>query len=440
MIAMHRLGVTPDDIRNLLDCAHSDVATAGLSRHVEVLLIDLFRGTHFELDGLPEVALTSRGTRPGDPVGDILFNLLMVILMKDITTDLRTTTSLTWLGRCQPIADVSIFEEVPTASFCELAFVDDLAVLLRTDTIEQLWPAAALALSTVFQVAAKRGLMLNMDKGKTELLCALVGPGSKQAKKRLAASDFEIPIEIDSGTHRLRVVRTYKHLGGWVHDDAQPRHALRARATSAKQAWGPLLRPFFSKKVVSATTKVQVLNSLVLSRLTYNVHVLTRLSDKSLAEWEAVVRPMVAPLAKPHLRGQASFQFTTTTLCGLLEVLSPLDRLHLARLRYCKRLLNIVPWCCGTCFMPYNIALTRGLLAFVTRLLGSIGMLGLGVFQMPQHLCPIGGPRFVLTNVGPDICVGLKWPAWPFERLRPKIWFGRRAFKSSYNKMERWQP
>ena len=376
------------------------------------MLVDLFRGTHFELDGLSEVASTSRGTRPGDPVGDILFNLLMVLLMRDITMYLRATTSLTWLGQCQPVADVSTFEEVPAASFCELAFVDDLAVLLRTDTIEQLWPAATQALSTVFQVAAKRGLLLNMDKGKTELLCALVGPGSKQAKKWLAASDFEIPIELDSGPHHLRVVRTYKHLGGWVHDDAQPRQALRARVTSARQAWGPLLRPFFSKKAVSSATKVQVLNSLVLSRLTYNVHVLTRLSDKSLAEWEAAVRPMVAPLAKPQLRGLASFQFSTNTLCGLLEVLSPLDRLHLGRLRYCKRLLEHCPnGLVGTCFMLFNIALIRGSLDFVNRSLGSIGTLGRGVFPMPMLPCPTGGLLYVWINAGKVTFVGLKWRA-----------------------------
>ena len=343
MVAMHRLGVTPDDLSTLLRNADSDVATSGISHHVELLLVDLFRGTHFELDGLPEVALTSRGTRPGDPVGDILFNLLMVILMRDITADIQARTSLTWLGQCLPVSDVTTHDEVPIAAFCELAFVDDLAVLLRTETIDQLWPAAAHALTAVFAAAGKRGLSLNMEKGKTELLCALVGPGSKKAKQWLASSNFEIQVALPNGDHALRVVRTYKHLGAWVHDDAQPRQALRARVTSARQAWGPLLRPFFTKKVVAQATKVQVLNSLVLSRLTYNVHVLTRLSDKSLAEWEASLRPMVAPLATPHLKGLASFQFSTTTLCGLLEVLSPLDRLHLNRLRYCKRLLDHSP-------------------------------------------------------------------------------------------------
>jgi hypothetical protein len=62
------------------------------------------------MDGLPEVALTSRGTRPGDPVGDILFNLLMVIIMKDITNTMCASSQATWLGSGAPISDLLLTE------------------------------------------------------------------------------------------------------------------------------------------------------------------------------------------------------------------------------------------------------------------------------------------------------------------------------------------
>jgi hypothetical protein len=52
MIAMHRLGVAPADLQQLLSHAHEDVATSGLTKHVSALLTDLFRDTFFELDGL----------------------------------------------------------------------------------------------------------------------------------------------------------------------------------------------------------------------------------------------------------------------------------------------------------------------------------------------------------------------------------------------------
>lgn len=52
MIAMHRLGVAPADLQQLLSHAHEDVFTSGLTKHVSALLTDLFRDTFFELDGL----------------------------------------------------------------------------------------------------------------------------------------------------------------------------------------------------------------------------------------------------------------------------------------------------------------------------------------------------------------------------------------------------
>jgi hypothetical protein len=77
--------------------------------------------------------------------------------------------------------------------------------------------------------------------------------------------------------------------------------------------------------------------------LTYNMHVLTKLTPKIFQEWEACIRPMVGPLARPFLHGMAPFQFTAATLCGLVGVLAPGDPLHVNRLRYVKRLLLHCP-------------------------------------------------------------------------------------------------
>ena len=96
-----------------------------------------FRGTFFQLDGLDEIALTTRRTRPGDPVGDILFNLLMVLILQDITDSVQASTGIPWLGACAPVTDLACHEPVPPQAFCELAFVDDLAILLRSGSIHE---------------------------------------------------------------------------------------------------------------------------------------------------------------------------------------------------------------------------------------------------------------------------------------------------------------
>lgn len=384
IVAMHRLGVSPQELSELLSHADCDFATQGLSSHVQALLSDLFKGTYFELDGLSEVAVTSRGTRPGDPVGDILFNLVMVILLKDITCSLQTTSLATWTGSPTPVEGLHHSEAVPAFAFCEVAFVDDLAVLLRAPDIEKLLDLATQALQAVHQAAVKRGLSLNMQVGKTELLCALVGPGARKAKIQLASHQNLHPVSLCGQLHHLRVVHA---LGGWVHADAKPRHTVRERLTAARQAWGPLVRPFFRKKSVGLATKATVIQSLVVSRLTYNMHVLTKLSPRDLHEWEAGMRPMMAPLAKPFLLGLPSFQFTTSTLCGLIGVLAPTDQLHVNRLRYVRRLVQHCP------AVLWNLlhALSDDPYSWISSLRDSLAWLGqhYGPHRLPRPDAPL---------------------------------------------------
>ena len=43
----------------------------------------MFSGTHFSMQGLKEKTATMRGTRPGDPVADILFNMAFKLVVTD---------------------------------------------------------------------------------------------------------------------------------------------------------------------------------------------------------------------------------------------------------------------------------------------------------------------------------------------------------------------
>ena len=344
MAAMHRLGVAPAEVAELLAHAEHDTAAVGLSPHVEVLLTDLFKGTYFEIDGLDQVSLTSRGTRPGDPVGDILFNLVMTLVLKDITAQLSLSSDAAWLGSAVPVVDLHHVGDVPPHSFCEVAFVDDLALLLRAPSLDELFTLSGLSCRIVHDVAARRGLRLNMSAGKTELICAFVGSGARAARQKIASQASQIEVSTEDSSLQLRVVHCYKHLGSWVHADAQPRHTIRARLTSARQSWGPLVRPLFRKRAVPLHTKLQIFNSLVVSRLLFNTHVLVRFTEKVLDSWEAGFRGMVAPLARIHLRGQAPFSFSTTTLCGVLRVLGPRDHVHSPAVALCFSTFAPLSW------------------------------------------------------------------------------------------------
>ena len=54
-----------------------ELARAGLSAHTLCLLTELFLDTWFTVPADAELHHTLRGTKPGDPFGDIVFNFLM---------------------------------------------------------------------------------------------------------------------------------------------------------------------------------------------------------------------------------------------------------------------------------------------------------------------------------------------------------------------------
>ena len=344
MAAMYRLKISPQQIENLLQHAQSEAAISNISPHAMRLLQDMLQATCFEMEGLNEVAVTTRGTRPGDPIGDVAFNIVMAVLLKDVTEFIRPSQA-TWKGAPDVVQDFTQVGSPATHAWAEVAYVDDLALMLRAPDNHQLLDLAHSAASAVFQAAHCRGLELTVGEGKTELLWSLHGEGKKKLQTQIANDHGSISIALPGHEQPLLlpVVLAYKHLGTWIQNDAKPLRAIRARLHAARQSWGPLVRPFLSKKGVLHRTKTQVFESLVTSRYLFNAHTWSLISPSQLFEWEAGLRPMLYALARPFLRGQPPFTLDVEILCGLCNLLAPSDMLHLARLRYFKRLLCSCP-------------------------------------------------------------------------------------------------
>ena len=326
-----------------MQTAKTDVAVDGISPHAIALLKDLLERTYFQMDGIAPVVLTTQGTRPGDPVGDAFFNLAMAVILKGVTEKIQSRTEAVWQGQA---ATVSTFDDVcPPALFSwfEIAFVDDCAVALRAPTNDQLLTLAGTALVAIVEEAQGRGLALNFEAGKTELLVHWRGSGTRAVKEQIAAQGCKISITRDGPPILLRCTFSYNHLGTWVQNNAVHHRDLRARLTEARKAWGPLVRPVFRKKNIGLATKRQIFEALVYSRLLYNAHVWSCPATEEVDKWANGVRTMLFSMVGQSLRGLPPFQFSLETLCGLAGMITPFDALHVARLRYFRRWIHGAP-------------------------------------------------------------------------------------------------
>ena len=131
MEAMQRFGLTPGEIHQLVATANEDNATPGLALHLQHVLRDLMQNTYFTVAGLINPCQTTRGTRPGDPVADILFNLCMCRILKDFRQEVEASSNLPWLGDATPVNDLEQIPSMPPEGFVDVTFVDDCVVLLH---------------------------------------------------------------------------------------------------------------------------------------------------------------------------------------------------------------------------------------------------------------------------------------------------------------------
>ena len=85
------LGISPEELREVIDTVTSEAAVEGVSQHCDLVLKGLFEATYFVMDGVEGVTHTSKGTRPGDPIADLLFNMAMSLIQRSVRRKLEAS-------------------------------------------------------------------------------------------------------------------------------------------------------------------------------------------------------------------------------------------------------------------------------------------------------------------------------------------------------------
>ena len=224
---------------------------------------DVHRHTWFTQNGTSlgrhKVVATTRGTRPGSPVADVGFNLLM----SDILADLHQ--------RLQDDVDIAIHRQDFPVEIPPVTWVDDLAVPVTASHPAELIPNIRRVLQHIHQVFCSKGLQINYAKGKTETVVMFRGVDADAQRLAFFSTHHESYIAASTETHvfRVRAVASYKHLGVRFQMDSDLQHELQCRSSQARVAFNELRRPLFRNCAISIPARLQLLNSLVFSKLLY---------------------------------------------------------------------------------------------------------------------------------------------------------------------------
>ena len=314
---------------------------AGISTSLDATISEAHEDTWFSTQLLPTVAHTYKGTKPGDPLGDIVFNFLAARVLKQLEERLARLgiglkLQLPEDAFLQPVAGGN-----PTCAL-EVSFVDDVAILIEHESplglIGKLEATAAIVIDTF----AAFGLRIDLRAGKTEALVSLRGRLSLDVYTDVMNKGFVNFKSKYNGNMKLPVAWSYKHLGSIVDSKSSMRPEISRRSSLAVAAARPLYKKLFAPSYIPVKPKVLIAEAYAMSRHSYNMGLWPRLAAQECKSYHTqcmkIYRIVLAVRILPD--GE---HVSDIDVCKQLDVLLPSQRLRIARLRYLEKYLRFAP-------------------------------------------------------------------------------------------------
>ena len=317
---------------------------AGASDWTDLAITDALTGTWFRFQSGHQVVQTGIGSRPGDNLADICFSFIFAKVLRSVQETLNQhglTPTLPWnpamTGNVFPVA----VDEGCTIPALDATWMDDATFLVGSPTSHALPVALASTGAAVIDACVGRALLPNLDKGKTEFIACPLGQGSRQVRKDLF-TDSDPSLRLDSRLwpdSRVRLVSSYRHLGGIIHHDSSLSRELKHRVALAWKAFNTRKRQIFGSPGVCRKDKVVLFESLVLSVLLYGAGSWDLLSAREENILTTAYHSMCFYMLRPAFSYEEALHLGGPRVLALLELPTIPTLLHVARLRH---LLSVV--------------------------------------------------------------------------------------------------
>lgn len=296
-------------------------------------LVRLLRDIHAETwCSLPDhtVLHTHRGTRPGSPLADIIFHILMKAIAEDIDA---------WIC-CHDVH--SAVMDVSETSFPCIVWADDVAVPVATQDASQLVPLLVELLHAIHGFLHARGFTLNFALGKTNAVVTFKGAGAGDLRKQyqlVTRPGVQCQFTTETGTW-LHFVPAYKHLGTVFTSDHGLDIELATRIGMANSAFTHLARPLLTNRHLPVEIRLRMFHALISSKLFFGLGAWHTLSPKQTLKLTGFyVRALKKVLRLPR----ALWHQSNAQIFAQAKVLDVRARLAVDRLLYANRIFTTGP-------------------------------------------------------------------------------------------------
>ena len=271
--------------------------------------------------GTGTVYRTECGTIPGAPLADALFSLIIAGALREMKSHIADRGWEPVFCRRQSGAG-----STPT-------WADDTCLLLRIPDPAELTCAVQTITTLMVKQLQEAGLNANFGAGKTEVMVAFHGRGSKTCKVRLL-NQAEPVIQLPElpGVPGLRIVPEYTYLGALVRADGQELPGLRYRRAQMMSIFKPLKAKLLWNPCFSFAEKQDLLRSRVLSRFMYGAGHWTLNTERERQLFAESIHGVYRSSFRPMI-GVSSCRFTNEEVASALEMALPSELLTTERAR-----------------------------------------------------------------------------------------------------------
>ena len=332
----NRLHLHPDVMQELQQHLEDEsaVAMAGMTPQAQRLLQAIHSDTFFKMPGQGDVCRTTIGSRPGDSFADVVFTFLFSRVLHGFQQKLLQHDLLEYIGvdeAFDPFQN-SPCESQPQVVYSGPVWMDDLCVTMQAATADAVMAKAGVVTSLLLDTLHEHAMTPNLSRGKTELLLSLRGRGVRRLKTQHfgPSSSGTLPVIGEFQTFHIAVVGEYQHLGGIIHHEGDHRKEMRRRAAMAHQAFNIHRRNIFQNKNLALQKRVQLFQSLVLSKLLYGSESWHLADQRSKHFLHAAIMKLYRRLLR--LRPDAAWH--DDEICVALCLPTPTELLRRSRLRY----------------------------------------------------------------------------------------------------------
>eukprot|EP00435_Cladocopium_sp_Y103_P009245 s1408_g2.t1 len=329
-----RLNLAPETMHELalLLSQPSALSEAGAPAHVQLLLQALHRDTWFQMGTQTDLVRTEVGSRPGDSFADVVFGYLWAKILKGVEDTLVRHEVL------ESIVDLALptpYEYVNPSSLSNIpllgpTWMDDLNIVLTAPSNAALVSKTQFALSVLIDTCKQHHMEPNLKKGKTEVMFTFCGSHSRAYRRQYYSQVPGLPVVCDTSTFQIAVVSRYLHLGGVIHHRDATNQEIQRRLAIAHQNYQQHRRILYHNCALPWTTRCDLFQTLVLSKLMYGVESWTFSTQQCRNRFHAGVMKLYRKL----LGGTVSTHMTDLEVLVKTNLPDPNELLHRARLRY----------------------------------------------------------------------------------------------------------